>query len=773
MKKITTLLLLLTIAASTSFGQYFYRLRSSPGQNPGGLNTDAEFPSGGGLAAGWTPLIGPSITTPTWSPIQTIPFSFSLDASPVTQYKVSSNGILTFTTSATAVPSNTQAALPNAGIPDKSVCIWGLQTVGANDMALSKTFGTAPNRQHWVFYTSCALGGTGWSYWSIVMEETTNNIYIVDQRHSGTTGGVSMGIQMDATTAYSVTGSPSVLPIAGANESASDNAYYEFIQGVLPAIDGEMLSVESAKYVFVGSTIIEGEIENKGTSTITSFDLNYSVNNGATVTQNLTGLNIASFAKYSYSHSTPWVSTSASTDSVKVWMSNINGMGPDADPSNDEVQKEINVRLPNLDIIRSYTSTTNTFTYDIVGNSSDRLVSPTDLDFHPNGELWVVNRETEATGGSTVKFTNPSLTSQTTLRQQDGNAWHFMSLPTGIAFSDNGNFGTSTGVLNANHNNGVPFTGPALWSSDPLVYAQPSGGNGSHLDMLHASPHCMGIASETANIFYVYDANSNDIVRYDFGNDHGPGGADHDDGRIRRFMAPTVNWVNANIPSHLVMDKSSNWLYIADVGNGRVLRLDVSSGTVGGTPTYPRYETLAEYANVTGATWQVVADTGLLQPSGIDVIGDNMIVSDFSNGNIYIYDISTMPARRVGTLQTNTPGVSGLVIGPRGRIWYTNTTQNTVVKIIPSQVIGLSDNLASKQLVIYPNPTSGILNIENLDEIGVNSKISVLDISGRIVVDNVKVSNNEVNLSHLDNGVYFIQLKNESGSALKKIIINH
>lgn len=66
------------------------------------------------------------------------------------------------------------------------------------------------------------------------------------------------------------------------------------------------------------------------------------------------------------------------------------------------------------------------------------------------------------------------------------------------------------------------------------IYAEPSGGNGSHLDMLHESPYCQGIASETLNRFWVVDGNLGDIVMYDFKADHGPGNNDHADGVVHR-----------------------------------------------------------------------------------------------------------------------------------------------------------------------------------------------------------------------------------------------
>ena len=434
-------------------------------------------------------------------------------------------------------------------------------------------------------------------------------------------------------------------------------------------------------------------------------------------------------------------------------------------------------QIPN--IIPSYEATNNTFTYNTILNSSNHVYLPKDLDFHPfTGDLWTINTGTVNSGGSTIKVTNPGQTNQTSLWQRDGNAWHFMSLPTGIAFSsDNGNFATSTGVFDANHNN-TDFTGPSLWSSDPNIYAQPSPGNGSHLDMLHESPYCMGIASEANNKFWVFDAYSNDIVMYDFAADHGPGGSNHDDGRVRRYPELAVNWINANISSHLVLHRDNNWLYIVDGGNARVLRMDITTGTPGGIPSFNQNEILAEYVNVTGVTWEVVANTGLVSPSGIDVVGNRLIVSDFSNGDIVIYDISplaTMPATEVGRLVTNDPGIQGMVIGPQGRIWYANTTAHKIVQIEPTNIIqSVNGVVEGKSVSIYPNPTTGIVNIEKHNKSDFNTSIFVVDVSGKEVYrENASGLRNDFNLSHLSDGLYFITVNNGESSITEKLVLKH
>ena len=454
--------------------------------------------------------------------------------------------------------------------------------------------------------------------------------------------------------------------------------------------------------------------------------------------------------------------------------------------------------IPN--IISSYTSDVNTFTYDVIVNSTNQVNKPRDLDFHLNGDLWITNTGTENSGGSTVKVTNPAMSSQNSLWEQDGNARHFMALPSGIAFSDNGNFATSTSVLDANYgfNGSVSFTGPTLWSSDPLIYAQPSGGNGSHLDMLHASPYSMGIASEAANVFWVYDDYSNDIVRYDFAQDHGPGNSYHDDGRVRRFQGMGLSAINHTIVNHLELDDDKKWLYFVDGGNQRILRLDITTGTTNGSPSWGPQEQLAEYKKMIGFVWEEVVTTGLVEPAGIDIIDDRLVVTDHSNGDIIFYDVSNIPATEIGRVQTNEPGIMGTVIGPTGRIWYANHSLNKVVKIEPSTIIletwdcnngvcsdpgtglGLDLTLAAcvaacqisviheeiLDLLIYPNPAKTKLTIN-----GNYISVTIYDVFGKEVVQMSDLIKNKADISHLSSGVYFVNIYDGKQKITEKLII--
>ena len=101
----------------------------------------------------------------------------------------------------------------------------------------------------------------------------------------------------------------------------------------------DMAALSLNMYAYTANNVantLAGTMKNLGGAAVTSMDLNYSVDNGAAVTQNLTGLNIAPLTTYNYSHATPWTPTTTGTHTIKLWASNING-GADAVNSNDTV----------------------------------------------------------------------------------------------------------------------------------------------------------------------------------------------------------------------------------------------------------------------------------------------------------------------------------------------------------------------------------------------------------------------------------------------------
>ncbi|MBO2009216.1 T9SS type A sorting domain-containing protein [Hymenobacter negativus] len=342
MKKLLLLtgLSLGVLAAQPAVAQYYLVPNLNANQNPSGLNNDDEYPVGGGLGTGWTTLLtgtAASFTAPIWSSVATIPFTFQFNGQAVTDYKIATSGVLTFTTAVTAVPSATNATLPNAQIPDKSVCVWGM-AANAGDYIITKTFGTAPRRQHWIQFNSYSkpANTTIFTYWSIVLEEGTNNIYVVDQRSNVTTGlNLTVGVQVNATTATQVAGSPAVNSLTVSGPTPIDNTYYSFIYGTPPTRDLALRTLTLPTVASRQSPIpVGGTLLNLGTQAVTSYTVNYKVNNGTTVSGNVTGANINSQAGGTFSHPTPWQPTAGGNYNLKVWLSNPNGAA-DQNPSND------------------------------------------------------------------------------------------------------------------------------------------------------------------------------------------------------------------------------------------------------------------------------------------------------------------------------------------------------------------------------------------------------------------------------------------------------
>ena len=536
-----------------------------------------------------------------------------------------------------------------------------------------------------------------------------------------------------------------------------------------PAYDMSVIGSNLYSYVTTGTFDVEAHVFNEGTTTITSFDLNYSVDGGTIQTHNVSGVSIANYSSEEIAHSIPLNITTNGVYTITIWADNLNSGNADDNTANDIYTKQVEAGPGIPNILDGYVNANTTINQ--IAGSSNQVSSPTDLDFHPvltNNELWICNKGTEASGGSSVTIYDAGAAGQSSVYKQDGNAWHFMSLPTGIAFSQNGNWANSPGVYDANHNGGDAFTGPALWSSDMSIYAQPSGGNGSHLDMLHVSPYSQGIAAEKDNVFWVFDGYTNDIVRYDFAEDHGPGNSFHGDAIVRRYSDDAVaKDPNDVIVSHLVLDGNSQWLYVVDHGNGRVIRIDINTGSdAGGNPNYPLNEPLAEYTEYTGYTQETVV-SGLLKPAGIDVVGNRMIVSEYQAGEVIIYDISTVPAIEVERISTGLSSVQGVKVGPGGLIWFVDQNSNGVYKISAGE-LGVTE--LTMDVSIYPNPTSGELNIFLSNSI--DGLVEIRDLQGKLI-NTTPIIGQGVSMDlDVQSGMYLVTiLNNGMRSETQRVII--
>ncbi|MFN0276519.1 MAG: T9SS type A sorting domain-containing protein [Chitinophagales bacterium] len=543
---------------------------------------------------------------------------------------------------------------------------------------------------------------------------------------------------------------------------------------VAPPLDYDVAitAITNNPYNNPGEVIISGTIFNLSANTINSLDVNYTIDGGTEVSATLMGLNITPFTTYNFEHPISWNVTENGSYEVGLYSGDMNG-NADMNPANNFSVKELVIGDPIPNIIANYLTFTEE--YEVIGSSADDIDNPTDLDFHPilsDYQVWIVNKGTESTGGSTVTFWNAGQPGQTSLWKQDGNAWHFMSLPTAIAFSENTNFSTAPGVKDANHSGGT-FTGPTLWSSDMDIYAEPSGGNGSHLDMLHQSPYTMGIAADHANAFWAFCDWHGHIHYYDFKEDHGPGNSDHSDGVCNKYEDFDIEMINKDLPCHMVLDENKQWLYLIDAGNGRIIKLDTKTGSVTGDWT-PTNEPLAESNIISGCDWAEIVTEGIIEPVGIDVIDDYMLVSDHATGEIIIYDITTVPATELKRLQTGREGLMGIKIGPDGMIWFVDQEEDELVRVNVSEAVDISDQSFLNKIHIYPNPSQGEI-IVSFDAINTNNTItlSAIDQFGKTLYkeENVMKGQMKIDFTYFPAGTYTMQFESEKEVVSKKLVI--
>jgi hypothetical protein len=87
-----------------------------------------------------------------------------------------------------------------------------------------------------------------------------------------------------------------------------------------------------------------------------------------------------------------------------------------------------------------------------------------------------------------------------------------------------------------------------------------------------------------------------------------------------------------------------------------------------------------------------------------------------------------------------------------------------------STVLGIrEEQLKSGQIVLAPNPVSSILNIATTDGRAIE-EIILSDSHGRIIYEASDCSS--IDISHLQDGIYFAKIKTSDGSHIQKIVKN-
>jgi hypothetical protein len=274
-------------------------------------------------------------------------------------------------------------------------------------------------------------------------------------------------------------------------------------------------------------------------------------------------------------------------------------------------------------------------------------------------------------------------------------------------------------------------------------------------------------------------------------------------------------------PEGIAVDNLGN-IFVADAGNNRIRKI-TSTGfvtTLAGNGTFGFADgngTLAKFWTPSGIAIDsngaiIVAEKQnnrirkVLQNGDVSTIAGNGTsgssdgigtTAQFRNpfgiaidieGNIYVADSGNNRIRKITTtgVVTTLAGSSsgyldgigtaakfnypiGISVATDGKV-YISESGGCKIRMIISTLNNNSFR-SENQIIIYPNPSSSIVNLESYDLI--LSEIIILDINNR-TIDTKVVSNNQnkIDIHNLQNGIYTLQIITDKGIICKKIIKN-
>jgi len=113
------------------------------------------------------------------------------------------------------------------------------------------------------------------------------------------------------------------------------------------------------------------------------------------------------------------------------------------------------------------------------------------------------------------------------------------------------------------------------------------------------------------------------------------------------------------------------------------------------------------------------------------------------------------------------------ITNPNGDVLYNQATANFGTSSVTGSAFKTNGTLANevvatRTFAMYPNPTTGILNISSVEAVN----ISIVDLTGKVVYTATNVNDGDnLNLGSLQKGMYIAQIKGETTQKTEKVIL--
>lgn len=272
------------------------------------------------------------------------------------------------------------------------------------------------------------------------------------------------------------------------------------------------------------------------------------------------------------------------------------------------------------------------------------------------------------------------------------------------------------------------------------------------------------IAIDNYNNLYIADSYNNRIRKVDT------------NGIITTIAGSGTSWfnvsgdggqaINAEISyvTNIYFDNQYNNIFFTDWQNHLIRKID-SNGVISTIAGIGVSGFTGDNGPAIGA--KLYSPTGLTSINGILYFADrdnNRIRKIDTNGIITTYAGGSFGCSTDGNLSDfNSKGISGLNY-KNGALYLTNEIFcETVTKIIDASLS--NDKILIDVLEIFPNPTHNIININSNKKI---NKIELYDLQGKLILKENETD--QINISNLKEGVYFIKIYTNNGLQIKKII---
>lgn len=83
---------------------------------------------------------------------------------------------------------------------------------------------------------------------------------------------------------------------------------------------------------------------------------------------------------------------------------------------------------------------------------------------------------------------------------------------------------------------------------------------------------------------------------------------------------------------------------------------------------------------------------------------------------------------------------------------------------------GINRSTVAHPIILFPNPVSGVLNIECMTNN--KGKVKIYDLAGKLLLEQKITLSGQLDIAAFPSGIYWVEIKNEGQSAVQKVIKN-